>query len=194
MNPKTPAMAGWLLKRFGIPQRNESLMGDLVEEYGSGRSALWFWRQTAVAIGTRVGRDLGSHKLLALRAMAVGWLLNVAGGQIEGHAKTVCYLRHWVSAFEVIMLLSVSLFPALVGWGVARMHRAQQAAMVLAFVASEMIWAIGYYSVNYAAIERMHPPSVSGIYFLLVCSMLACTLIGGFLQKPRERAAEPRAE
>jgi hypothetical protein len=70
-----------------------------------------------------------------------------------------------------MMLLSVSLFPALVGWGVARMHRAQQAAMVLAFVASEMIRAIGYYSVNYAAIQRMLPPGYSGFYFQLVSIM-----------------------
>jgi hypothetical protein len=32
MNRKIFAMAEWLLERFGIPQRNESLMRDLMEE------------------------------------------------------------------------------------------------------------------------------------------------------------------
>jgi hypothetical protein len=195
MKPKMPAMAGWLLKRFGIPQRNESLMGDLVEEYGSGRSALWFWRQTAVAISTTVGRDIRNHKLLALRAIATGWLLNVAGGRIAREAEIFCNERHWYALFDVIALFTISLFPALVGWGVARTHRAQQAAMVLAFVASEIVWAIGYIGVNYAAIERIDPPNHPGIFYLeLVCFMSACTLIGGFLQRPRGCAAEPRAE
>ena len=195
MNPKTPAMAGWLLKRFGIPQRNESLMGHLVEEYGSGRSVLWFWRQTAVAIAMTVARDIRSHKLLALRAIAVGWLLNVAGGRIARAAEIFCNERHWSALFDVIALFTISLLPALVGWGVARTHRAQQAAIVLAFAASEMVWEIGYIGVNYAAIERADPPNHPGIVCLgLVCFMLACTLIGGFLQKPRTRAAEPRAD
>lgn len=76
------ALAESLLKRFGIPQRNESLMGDLAEEYGSGRSVLWLWRQTANAIVSTVARDIQNHKLAALRAIATGWLLMVAWSQI----------------------------------------------------------------------------------------------------------------
>ncbi len=58
MKSKLPALAEWLLTRFGIPQQNESLMGDLAEESRSGRSALWLWRETMVAIGTTVARDI----------------------------------------------------------------------------------------------------------------------------------------
>jgi uncharacterized membrane protein len=190
MKSKTPAVAEWLLKRFGIPQRNESLMGDLVEEYGAGRSALWFWRQTTVAIGTTVGRDIGNHKLLVLRAVATGWLLNVAWGKFWRLILLLTqppgmWSQHTLVIYQV---LTVSLWPALVGWLVARTHRAQQAAMVLAYFASMVIWTAGFFAVNYAAIK-----SVPDVNIALAC-VLACTLIGGFLQKPREHAAEPRAD
>jgi hypothetical protein len=46
MNRKIFAMAEWLLERFGIPQRNESLMGDLMEEYSAGRSRCARWKAT----------------------------------------------------------------------------------------------------------------------------------------------------
>jgi hypothetical protein len=58
MKSKMPACAEWLLTRFGIPQQTNRLMGDLVEESGSGRSAQWLWRETAVAIATTVALDI----------------------------------------------------------------------------------------------------------------------------------------
>ena len=82
MKSKMPALAEWLLTRFGIPQRNESLMGDLAEESSSGRSALWLWRETAVAIGTTVARDIRNHTVLATRAIATGWALTWGWQQI----------------------------------------------------------------------------------------------------------------
>jgi hypothetical protein len=65
-------LARWLLERFGVPQRNESLMGDLMEEWASGRSAFWLLRQTANAIGSMLARDIANHKLLAFGPSPLG--------------------------------------------------------------------------------------------------------------------------
>jgi len=65
-------MASWLLEHFGVPQRNEPLIGDLIEEHNSGRSAWWFWRQTFVAVALTAAGDIWNHKLLAVRAIATG--------------------------------------------------------------------------------------------------------------------------
>lgn len=59
MNPrKPPALATWLLKRSGIANRNIPLDGDLLEEFQTGRSAAWYWRQTLMAIATGMCRDV----------------------------------------------------------------------------------------------------------------------------------------
>jgi len=44
-----PRLAQWLLRRTGIAG-NQSLVGDLLEEFDRGRSSSWFWRQTFVAV------------------------------------------------------------------------------------------------------------------------------------------------
>jgi hypothetical protein len=50
--------AVWMLERFGV---DESLIGDLIEQYRGGRSPGWLWRQVIVAIAAsaaaRVRRD-----------------------------------------------------------------------------------------------------------------------------------------
>lgn len=45
-----PALAVWLLNRLGVSAGNEPLTGDLLEEFRSGRTAGWYWRQTLMAI------------------------------------------------------------------------------------------------------------------------------------------------
>ncbi len=55
--PKPPVLATWLLKRSGIADGNAPLAGDLLEEFETGRSAAWYWRQTFMAIATGVYRN-----------------------------------------------------------------------------------------------------------------------------------------
>ena len=45
-----PKLALWLLKVWGSPYHNESLAGDLFEQYQDGRSRAWCWRQVCAAI------------------------------------------------------------------------------------------------------------------------------------------------
>jgi len=45
-----PALATWLVEHLIPGSRNEALAGDLLEQFGRGRSALWYWRQVLVAI------------------------------------------------------------------------------------------------------------------------------------------------
>jgi hypothetical protein len=47
------------------------LVGDLMEEYGRRRSALWLWRQVAVALATGAWSDLQRQPVDGLRAAVV---------------------------------------------------------------------------------------------------------------------------
>ncbi len=190
MKSKMPALAEWLLTRFGIPQRNESLMGDLAEESSSGRSALWLWRETVVAIATTVGRDVRNHKLLAMRAIAVGWLLMIGSRQVVllFQPRPGVWGRH--TLWSLFLIFTVSVWPAIVGWVVARMHRAQQAAMVLVYIASWVIWSLWYFSVHYDEIKRMPIPDQLSIDIAVNCAALLSALVGGFLQRPKRRLQE----
>ena len=50
INLEPPRMAVWLLKQFASPYRRESLVADLLEMYGAGRSRGWYWRQVITAL------------------------------------------------------------------------------------------------------------------------------------------------
>lgn len=45
-----PALAAWLLKQFVSGYRSESLSGDLFEEYQTGRTPGWYWREVIAAL------------------------------------------------------------------------------------------------------------------------------------------------
>ena len=72
-----PRLATWLLQRFAWGPRGESLVGDLLEQYQQKRSSAWYWRQVVTAILARTTSEVAAHKLLAVRAVAVGGLVSV---------------------------------------------------------------------------------------------------------------------
>ena len=68
-----PAFATWLLQKFR--PSDEALLGDLLEERPNGRSTAWYWRQVMGAIVTGSVKDIRRSSILALRAMATGWIV-----------------------------------------------------------------------------------------------------------------------
>lgn len=72
---RPPALARWLLTHFGCSPNNDAVVGDLNERFQAGRSGGWYWRQASTAIWSSLLADLRMHGMLAIRALAAGWIL-----------------------------------------------------------------------------------------------------------------------
>jgi len=148
-----------LLRRFHV---DESLVGDLVELRRSGRSPLWFWRQTVNALAAHVATDVRSDPsvvvvtatvvagALALPYVWTHWLGHYANvlhaawyprafnwfTRSSPHAlwQVVVFLHPWEWDFDI--LWSAMLY--VVTWGLIRTwpHRAH--VIVLIFVLSNV--------------------------------------------------------
>ena len=69
-----PRLAAWLFERLASGPNRESLGGDLAEQYRGGRSSAWYWRQVLMAVWASTTRDIGGHKLTAVRAVVISWM------------------------------------------------------------------------------------------------------------------------
>lgn len=61
-----PRIAAWLLQQFVTTRRRDSLLGDLFEEFQTGRSCGWYWRETLTALLVHARSE--ARELLAKRA------------------------------------------------------------------------------------------------------------------------------
>jgi hypothetical protein len=97
-----------LLERLGPAYRNESLVGDLFEEYQQDRTRAWYWRQAIVAIC--IGRAGSLRSLLPrLAASSVVRFLTEAAGLLGVMALSQQF-RHacpsgWIPDFASIAAL-----------------------------------------------------------------------------------------
>jgi hypothetical protein len=73
---KPPALASWILERLGYTHENPALAGDLLEEFQSGRSPAWYWRQTLTVIVRAPGRN--NFAWLSAKALLAGYVAQVA--------------------------------------------------------------------------------------------------------------------
>src|SRR3954452_15065875 len=72
-----PVLARWLLRHFGSSPNTEAAIGDLDERYRQGRSYLWYWKQAFQAVVASFFNEVWGHKLLAIRALVIGWIIKV---------------------------------------------------------------------------------------------------------------------
>ena len=132
---RPPLVASWLLERLCS---DPSLTGDLVEEYGARRSALWYWRQAIVAVSVYPFSQILEHKWLAVRAIATGYVI----WYVFNATLLRGVVRPWIGMDSMwdkatYFLIGYALWMAN-GWVIAKLHRPYSTAMVLAYV----LWSI----------------------------------------------------
>jgi hypothetical protein len=201
---RPPALATWLLENLGSDPRNDQIVGDLMEQYASGRTRAWYWRQATVAILGSFLEQINSHKLLALRALAVGWLARYFLKEAAMALRPA--ISPWSARLPVLAFLvlwTVWLFNcAFTGWIVGRFHRASRVAMVLLFSFSVVLWReqvvqwplhidapwVFYAGMNALRDSRYAPAFADGLLGTILVTL--CILLGGFYAAPSKA---PRA-
>ena len=142
-----PIVATWLLERLYTSAKSESLIGDLAECYGHGRSATWYWRQVLPAIALSFCKEVRGHILLAIRAVVTGWAAFfmfrfISFGMLSRFHLDFQLVTHLGSATGIPLTWLIFWTPIWIasGWFLAIHHRPHSAFMLLAFSASVLLW------------------------------------------------------
>jgi hypothetical protein len=196
---RPPRFATWLLERLALNEKRESLIGDLLEQYLNGRSASWYWRQAlySILVGAKAG--IRNHKVLAVRAVLIGfasmwvfgaiarvslqviWALASGGVYLGNHWVRLDY--GWIRHSIHLGLLMTVLASTLSGWIVGRTHRDHETPMVFAFLVSVVVAAL----VQVATLVRLVGWSIRPlaqhplIFALSFLAIPACILFGGLM-------------
>lgn len=144
-NPKEPTKKSRTAKQ----RADAALVGDVMEGYKTGRSALWYWRQASTAVILESCKCIRSHKWLSIRGLAIGWIFALSALRLSYpfmHRSLMGLLdagmisrRTWGNIYPITSLLLGFLIAFSTGWIVARTHRPYSRAIALLFLMSVMI-------------------------------------------------------
>jgi hypothetical protein len=197
-----PRIANWLLNLFTSADEEESILGDLLEEFAhfAGTSGVafarrWYWRQTVKTIAHLVSAAFRGAPWSTTAAIVGGFvLLQLLGGLPDKvlSAVTDRYLTYWSSHFKAYMFwatdgmliahLILSMFVGCVV-AVAAKGRETVATMALSLILCAMI---GFALVWVAA----HRP-VDAAWALSSCAGPFAIVIGGGIVRMLRSAAKP---
>lgn len=147
---KPPPAATRLLLR--VVPHDETLVGDLIEEYESGRSRWWYWRQVLAAVVLLSSRHAVVRPGRTLAAVATGWATlllvffvlgdraaeSLAASLWSWDRQTAYATQVWWPFQISAVLVSYSGF-ALSALAVARSSRRHSVPMLLAYAASIIV-------------------------------------------------------
>ena len=173
---KLPAVATALLSR--IAPQDESLLGDLAEEYQAGRSRVWYWRQVLSAVATATLHGVGMHPLRAVSSVVIGWgsllLLFVAfgdrtangiAGLVWGWDRQAAYASGWWWPFQVTAAFVSYAGFALSAVVVVRVSGRHAPAMLLAYAASVMLVLLAFDVWMETAMARSSVPIPHAVFY-----------------------------
>ena len=129
----TPRIATWMLKHFGSGPDNDTLLGDLAEQYQRNGNAMWYWRQALKAIPVSFFKEIRAHKWIAARALLTGWVVWIICELMSPHfLRGFYYFR--LAGYRVPYFWGIApslLSGALSGWVIGRFHRSQRTGVLL---------------------------------------------------------------
>jgi hypothetical protein len=203
MTPRVPPrVATWLLTRLRGDESEDSLLGDLIEEFHSGRSVAWYWKQTLVMIALSLVVDFRTHTLLAIRAAvfsaALLWLFGVFQRPFVSVVFQWLLNAGWTSPPHPVP----DPFHALVwcltgisgGWIVGRTHKSIWGLAVLLAAAVQVLynarwtWELTVMSIG-SPLYRPYLAGLLAMQLILVLGLLA----GGLLSATGARSKESRS-
>lgn len=169
------------------------LAGDLMEDYASGRSHLWLWREVAAAIMRSACSTIGSHKLLATGSVVAGWAFFVGIAWMTWQVMTAPWITWQVGTAPMLSSLvaqmTVSEWRELASypqWGIAsfattwllaRAHRRYAFAIAGSFIGSFFVLLVASSALRLLRVVLLHDDQpVSWIIFRRVLTML-CMLV-----------------
>jgi hypothetical protein len=174
-------LAFWLLQHQVGGYRVESLVGDLTEEYTSGRSARWLWSQVLLAITANYLRVLRLFGPRFLAAVAIGWGALFVGIKLLERAWAL--FQHRLGAFgaseigDIILSLLELFMDLAAGRLVARIYRPHQKLILGAFATSILAaWDLPWL----CAIATDTAHFAEGLFFTLLWT--ASVWLGGLWQ------------
>jgi hypothetical protein len=121
-----------------LAPRDEELVGDLVEEYQSGRSRAWFWKQVLATIAVGAVRSARAHPGRTAGAILVGWFLSGLGDYAFARAlQSFAGLVTWTRPLELLVPpLVIGSEQLIIGAVVGRLGRRVGPAIALLYAAT----------------------------------------------------------
>ena len=189
-----PRAATWLLERLGSGSRFEPLIGDLIEQFASGRGRSWFWHQALGALANHILQVLRAHALSFIAAVLAGcalnwlWQFGCSFAFQSVYVDLAAVKQHpWafgafarLAGMQANMAAEYALCFAS-AWLVTRLHRAHQRTVLLAFTAVIIAQSLPTIAQPFDGA----PDSSFGVslttHVILTALRVACTLVGGLL-------------
>jgi len=182
-----PRIATWMLKHFGSGPDNDTLLGDLAEQYRRNGSAMWYWRQALKAIPVSLLKEVRAHKWIAARALLTGWVVWIMCElMLPDLMRSFYYFR--VAGYDVPYFWGTVpslLSGALSGWVIGRFHRSQRTSVLL-FAVSVIFMGLWWFAESfvffyYGGRARYAGPYANDASVSFSVSLLGILLGGGLL-------------
>ena len=199
-----PRIATWLLRQCAASERDESLVGDLLEEYQRRRSGWWYWRQTLLATALTAVHDFRVRRWWLVRAVVTGfatfaglaWVLKAFAFDpaVSALPSLSSAAPQWLPRpSEVVLTLLMCAATFSSGWIVASAHRAHRIGAMCAYFGSFLL-----YGAVLVAIMPGRMPDRSHEYnfwawMIVVMLYAASILIGWIYATRREDHVQPTA-